>query len=78
MAEYRLTNEAEADLLKMFLYGFEIFGLAQAEEYRVGMARCFELLAQNPRLGRKADAFAAGVRRHEHAQHRMVIGAEWQ
>jgi toxin ParE1/3/4 len=69
MAKYRLTNEAESDLLKMFLYGFETFGLTQAEEYREGMVRCFELLAENPCLGRKADSFAAGARRHEHARH---------
>lgn len=69
MGEYRLTKDADADLLKMFLYGFETFGQAQAEEYRIGMIRCFEILAGNPRLGRKADEFAPGGRRHEHAQH---------
>ena len=69
MGEYRLTKEADTDLLRMFLYGFETFGLAQAEEYRDGILRCFELLAGNPRLGRKADEFAAGARRHEYARH---------
>lgn len=34
MGEYRLTKDADADLLKIFLYEFETFGLAQAEEYR--------------------------------------------
>jgi toxin ParE1/3/4 len=33
------------------------------------MTRCFERLAENPRMGRKADEFAAGARRHEHARH---------
>ena len=69
MAEYRLTNAAADDLLAMFIYGFETFGLAVAEEYREGITRCFELLAGNPRLGRKADEFATGSRRHEHARH---------
>ena len=69
MSEYRLTQDADDDLLKMFLYGFETFGLAQAEAYRQGMTRCFQLLADNPRLGRKADEFASGSRRHEHAHH---------
>lgn len=72
MAKYRLTKEAESDLLKMFLYGFETFGLTQAEEYREGMIRCFELLAENPRIGRKADALAPGARRHEHARHVII------
>ena len=69
MGEYRLTKDADADLLKMFIYEFEVFGLSQAEEYRDGMIRCFEILAENPRLGRKADAFSPGSRRHEHARH---------
>ena len=69
MSEYRLTQAAEDDLLEAFIYGFETFGRQQAEEYRDSMIRCFELLAENPRLGRKADDFAAGARRHEHAQH---------
>jgi len=42
----------------MFIYGFETFGLAQAEAYREGMVQCFELLAATPRLGRKADQFS--------------------
>jgi toxin ParE1/3/4 len=69
MSEYRLTQDADDDLLKMFVYGFETFGLAQAEAYRDGMIQCFELLADNPRLGRKADQFSSGARRHEHARH---------
>lgn len=69
MSEYRLTKVAEDDLLDAFIYGFETFGRRQAEEYRHGMVRCFVLLAENPRLGRKADEFAVGARRHEHAQH---------
>jgi toxin ParE1/3/4 len=69
MNEYRLTKEADADLLKLFIYGFETFGLRQAEDYRDSMTRCFGLLAENPRMGRTADQFAPGARRHEHAQH---------
>ncbi len=37
MAEYRLTRDADDDLLNMFLYGFETFGPAQADAYRDGM-----------------------------------------
>ncbi len=69
MNEYRLARDADADLLELFLYGFETFGLAQAEDYRNSMIWCFELLAKNPKLGRKADEFAPGVRRHKHARH---------
>ena len=69
MNEYRLTRAADADLLELFIYGFETFGLVQAEDYRNDMTRCFELLAANPKLGREADELAPGARRHEHARH---------
>lgn len=69
MNEYRLTRDADTDLLELFLYGFETFGLARAEDYRDSMIRCFGLLADNPKLGRRADEFAPGGRRHEHARH---------
>ncbi len=69
MGEYRLTRGADDDLLEVFIYGLSRFGLRQAEEYRDGMIRCFMLLADNPRLGREADVFAPGARRHEHARH---------
>ncbi len=65
----RLTEEAEQDLLTMFLFGFEAFGVAQARKYYTGMHPCFSLLAENPRLGRKADSYAPGARRHEHGQY---------
>ncbi len=69
MSEYRLTKDADADLLEVFIYGFETFGPIHAEDYRDNMTRCFKLLAENPKLGRKADDFAPGARRHEHARH---------
>jgi len=69
MSEYRLTNDADADLLEVFLYGFETFGLIQAREYQDSLTRCFALIADNPKMGRKADEFAAGARRHEHGRH---------
>ncbi|MBR0647395.1 type II toxin-antitoxin system RelE/ParE family toxin [Plastoroseomonas hellenica] len=76
MGRYRLTKDADADLLRVLLYGFEAFGIAQAEDYRTGMARCFALLADNPGLGRGADEFAPGARRHEHARHIIFYNEE--
>jgi toxin ParE1/3/4 len=69
MNEYRLTNDADADLLELFVYGLETFGPIQAETYRDSLTRCFELIADNPKMGRKADELAPGARRHEHARH---------
>jgi hypothetical protein len=36
---------------------------------REGMIQCFQLLADMPRLGRKADQLSPGARRREHARH---------
>lgn len=69
MSSYRLTRQAEDDILDIFLYGIEQFGPQQARRYKDDLARCFEALARTPRMGRLAPAIGVGVRRHEHASH---------
>lgn len=69
MSEYRLSGRADNDLLDVFVFGIEQFGPIQAERYQSEMIRCFDLLADNPRLGRKAEAIGGNVRRHEYASH---------
>ena len=69
MSRYFLTDRALADLHDIFLYGHEQFGEAQADRYAAGLDNAFGLLADNPRMGRKAEAIAPGVRRHEHGSH---------
>ena len=69
MSSYRTSARADADLLELYLYGVENFGRVRAVEYVEGLHGCFELLGQNPRMGRKADVIAAGVRRIEHRSH---------
>lgn len=69
MSDFALTKRAEADLFDIFLFGYEQFGSTQAEAYASEMERVFQLLADNPRMGREAEAIARGVRRHEHGSH---------
>lgn len=69
MADYRISRRAEHDLIEIYVYGLEQFGRAQAARYQADMERCFLLLAEQPRMGRSAEAIAPGVRRHEHGQH---------
>ena len=69
MSEYVLTKRAEADLYDIFLFGYQQFGERQAEAYAAELERAFQLLANNPRMGRKAELIAQGVRRHEHRSH---------
>lgn len=76
MAHYRLSLRADQDLFDIFRYGIKTFGLVQAESYQIDLTRCFNLLAENPRLGRPADIIAPGLRRHEHARHVILYEIE--
>jgi|SRR5262245_47897549 toxin ParE1/3/4 len=69
MNSYALTRRAETDLFDILLFGYEQFGTRQAEAYANELEHVFQLLADNPRMGREAQAIAPGVRRHEHASH---------
>ncbi len=69
MTDYALTNRAGNDLFEIALYGYERFGARQAEAYAAELEHVFQLLAENPRLGRMAATIARGVRRHEHGSH---------
>lgn len=75
MTSYGLTQRARSDLFEIFLYGYEQFGVRQAEAYADGLDHVFRLLAENPRMGRKAEAIAPGVRRHEHGSHVILYEA---
>lgn len=69
MADRRLSVRAEEDLLGIYLFGAERFGRSQAIAYQEELERCFDLLADNPRMGRLAQALGARIRRHEHKSH---------
>ncbi|WP_117191913.1 type II toxin-antitoxin system RelE/ParE family toxin [Rhizobium terrae] len=69
MPEYRLTPRAEAEIVNIIRYGIERFGVLQARRYADDLTHCFELLAENPRMGRSAPDFGEAVCRHTHARH---------
>ena len=66
---YRLTPDAQADVGAIYRYSYENFGERQAEIYYQGLEECFELLGNNPRLGREFNEVVQGLRRHEHERH---------
>ncbi|MYB17619.1 MAG: type II toxin-antitoxin system RelE/ParE family toxin [Holophagales bacterium] len=69
MAVYRLSRKAASDIEDIYSYTIEQHGLASARKYLNGLHSCFELLAEYPMLGRRADRIAPGVRRHEFQAH---------
>ena len=62
MAEYRLSNQAKADLNEIADYTIETFGIEQARRYRDGLETCFQTLADKPMVGRSAAALAPALR----------------
>ena len=60
MSKYRLSHRAVNDLLDIFIYGIELFGVLQAEKYQAELIAAFENIATYPQMGRSADIIAQG------------------
>jgi toxin ParE1/3/4 len=52
---YRLTRQAQSDIKAIYHYTVEYFGERQAREYLDGLDYSFDLLTDNPKLGRLWD-----------------------
>ncbi len=52
---YRLTRQAQSDIKEIYRYTVEYFGEDQAREYLDGLEYSFDLLTDNPKLGRRWD-----------------------
>ncbi|TKB93177.1 MAG: type II toxin-antitoxin system RelE/ParE family toxin [Nitrospira sp.] len=69
MASYSLSSKAAADLEDIYEYTIIHFGLEQARVYLLGLHGRFQMLAEQPTQGRKADELAPGLRRVEYQSH---------
>ena len=69
MNNYRLSRLAAADLEEIAEYAIERFGIEQARQYRDDLKFCFEQLAENPAIGRRAEQLIRGLQRFEHQSH---------
>jgi toxin ParE1/3/4 len=67
MANYRLSPEAEGDIIRIHQYGFRQFGLPQADKYIASLYQRFEEIAANP-LMYPEDAEHEGYRRSVYDQ----------
>ena len=63
MAEYRLSNAAKEDLIRIHHYGIEKFGIAQADKYFDSFFDYFEIIAQRPFSFESVDYIKKGYRR---------------
>ena len=69
MADYRFSKRAAMDLEAIAEYAIERFGIERARRYRDELGTCFDQLAANPRLGRRAEQLGSALRRYEHRSH---------
>lgn len=66
---YHLSREAAQDLEDLYVYSIEQFGLDQAESYHQKLQEHFELLAENPKLGRDYSFIKKAARRSNCGSH---------
>ena len=69
MTSYRLTSDAENDLIDIYLYTVETFWIAQADAYEEAFTNTFELIAGNPYIGRNISDIRPGLRRFVRQSH---------
>jgi toxin ParE1/3/4 len=63
MAEYRLSNEAKEDLIRIHQFGVKKFGITQADKYFYSFFDYFEKIAQRPFSFESVDYIKVGYRR---------------
>ena len=62
MAEYRLSNAAREDLIRIHHFGVEKFGIIQADKYFDTFFDYFEIIAQRPFSSESVDYIKVGYR----------------
>jgi toxin ParE1/3/4 len=76
---YRLTGRARDDLIRIYLVGVALFGVAQAEAYQDRIERTFRLLADNPGMALEDGKSTAGARASmRRAHHRRYGRRRWR
>lgn len=63
MAEYRLSNAAKGDLIRIHHFGVEKFGISQADKYFDRFFEYFDIIAQRPFAFESIDHIKKGYRR---------------
>ena len=72
----RLTHAAEQDIRSIAEIGIEMFGVAQAQAYHTALYNTFDLLSDNPRMGRERTELTPPVRVHLFRSHIILYKTE--
>jgi len=73
MATFKLNEEAEEDLERLYEYGILSFGLTQADRYYDGLIEHFYKLSENPYLWQAVDSIRIGYRRSVYIIHSIYF-----
>ena len=71
MLEIHKQALAEEDLIGIWCYAFEKWGVEQADDYLDQLNEGIAILAENPKIGTNCDQLRRGYRRY-HIKHHMV------
>lgn len=63
MADFRISEKAREDLIRIYLYGLREFGESQADLYFENFFRCFNRISENPLAFESVDQIRTGYRR---------------
>lgn len=63
MADYKLSQAAKEDLIRIHHYGVQKFGMEQADKYFESFFDYFEIIALNPFSFESVDFIKSGYRR---------------
>lgn len=76
MMGWRLTREAEADIIDIAEIGLRMFGEAQARSYHNALFDLIALIATNPRMARERPELTPAVRVQPFRSHLSSIGSK--
>ncbi len=63
MAEFKISNTAKEDLIRIHHYGVKKFGITQADKYFDSFFKYFDIIAQRPFSFESVDFIKNGYRR---------------
>jgi toxin ParE1/3/4 len=69
---YRLSGQAEEDIINLYVHGALQFGTHQADRYHIGLHRTFETIAANPHVSHERPEFEPQVRIHPFGSHVII------
>ena len=63
MTDYKLSNAAKDDLIRIYPYGVKMYGMAQADKYFDSFFEYFDIIAQSPYSFESVDFIKKGYNR---------------